>query len=82
VAARTTAHAVRPARRDAAKDQVDAFLDRATADGLLRPDLPRGWAGALLPQLMTLIARQQPELPAGRAADIVVDTLLHGIGAP
>ncbi|MEX1654388.1 TetR/AcrR family transcriptional regulator [Streptomyces pseudovenezuelae] len=68
------------ARRDAAIEEVDAFLRRATDEGLLRPDLPQGWAGALLPQLMHLVSRQLPELSAGQAADVVVDTLLNGLG--
>nr|BFD87943.1 TetR/AcrR family transcriptional regulator [Streptomyces sp. Xyl84] len=68
-------------RRDRSVQEVDAFLHRATDEGLLRPDQPDGWAGALLPQLMHLVARQMPQLSAARAADIVVDTFLHGMGA-
>ncbi|MGW0858574.1 TetR/AcrR family transcriptional regulator [Streptomyces sp. NPDC002690] len=68
-------------RRDASVREVDTFLARATDEGVLRPDLPPGWAGALLPQLMHLVARQLPELSPGQAADIVVDTLLRGLGA-
>jgi hypothetical protein len=60
---------------------VDAFLERATDEGLLRPGLPEGWASALLPDLMHLVSRRRPELSPGQAADIVVDTLLHGLGA-
>ncbi|MGY0489356.1 TetR/AcrR family transcriptional regulator [Streptomyces sp. WG-D5] len=67
-------------RRDACVAEVDTFLTRATDEGLLRPGLPEGWAGALLPQLMHLVARERPELSAAQAADIVVDTLLHGLG--
>ncbi|MGW3498645.1 TetR/AcrR family transcriptional regulator [Streptomyces sp. NPDC001020] len=67
------------ARRDASIREVDAFLERATDEGLLRPDLPQGWASALLPQLMHLVSEQMPELSPGRAADVVVDTLLHGL---
>ncbi|MFF3606693.1 TetR/AcrR family transcriptional regulator [Streptomyces sp. NPDC002463] len=70
------------ARRDAAVRDVDAFLERATDEGLLRPGLPEGWASALLPQLMHLVSRQSPELSPGQAADVVVDTFLHGTGAP
>ncbi|MEW2294307.1 TetR family transcriptional regulator, partial [Streptomyces sp. NPDC006743] len=69
------------ARRDRSVQEVDTFLHRATTEGLLRPDQPAGWAGALLPQLMHLVARQMPQLSAARAADIVVDTFLHGMGA-
>ncbi|NUS02122.1 MAG: TetR family transcriptional regulator [Nonomuraea sp.] len=69
------------ARRDASVHEVDVFLRRATDEGLLRPDLPEGWAAALMPQLMHLVNRQLPELTAGQAADVVVDTLLKGLGA-
>ncbi|MEV6295042.1 TetR/AcrR family transcriptional regulator [Streptomyces sp. NPDC051896] len=68
------------ARRDASIREVDAFLQRATDEGLLRSKLPEGWASALLPQLMHLVSRQMPHLSPAQAADVVVDTLLHGIG--
>ncbi|TQJ91791.1 TetR family transcriptional regulator [Streptomyces sp. SLBN-31] len=68
------------ARRDAAIEEMDAFLRRATDEGLLRPGLPQGWASAMLPQLMHLVSRQLPELSPGQAADVVVDTLLNGLG--
>ncbi|MDT0448550.1 TetR/AcrR family transcriptional regulator [Streptomyces hesseae] len=67
-------------RRDVSVREVDSFLRRATDEGLLRRDQPEGWASALLPQLMHLVSRQMPELSPGQAADVVVDTLLHGIG--
>ncbi|MFD8565684.1 TetR/AcrR family transcriptional regulator [Streptomyces sp. NPDC059639] len=67
-------------RRDASVHEVDVFLERATDEGLLRTGLPQGWASALLPQLMHLVARQLPDLSPGQAADVVVDTLLHGLG--
>ncbi|MFF7209278.1 TetR/AcrR family transcriptional regulator [Streptomyces sp. NPDC008238] len=69
------------ARREASVREVDAFLERATVEGLLRPGLAEGWVSALLPQLMHLVARQLPELSPARAADVVVDTLPHGLGA-
>ena len=67
-------------RRDAYVDEVDAFLDRATEEGLLRAGLPGRWAGAVLPELVNLVNREQPGLSPGQAADVVVETLLHGIG--
>ncbi|MGW7212933.1 TetR/AcrR family transcriptional regulator [Streptomyces collinus] len=69
------------ARRDASVREVDAFLQRAEEEGLLRPGPPQGWAGALLPQLMHLASRQMPDLGPAQAADVVVDTLLRGLGA-
>jgi AcrR family transcriptional regulator len=68
------------ARRDTSVREVDTFLQRATDEGLLRPHLPQGWANALLPQLMHLVSRQLPELSPAQAADVVVDTLLNGLG--
>ncbi|MFE7332105.1 TetR/AcrR family transcriptional regulator [Streptomyces sp. NPDC057565] len=78
---RMLAHDTVRNRRDACVEEVDTFLQRATHEGLLRPDLPHGWANALLPQLMHLVSRQLPELSAAQAADVVVDTLLRGLGA-
>ena len=68
------------ARRDASVREVDAFLERAANEGLLRSDLPQGWVSALLSQLMHLASRQMPELSPAQAADVVVDTLLRGLG--
>ncbi|MER7178627.1 TetR family transcriptional regulator [Streptomyces hyaluromycini] len=68
-------------RRDALVRDVDDFLRRATDEGLLRADLPLAWASSLLPQLMHLASQQLPELSAAQAADTVVDTFLHGLGA-
>ncbi|WP_075018260.1 TetR/AcrR family transcriptional regulator [Actinacidiphila rubida] len=67
-------------RRDACVREVEVFLRRAVDEGVLRGDRPEGWAAALLPQLMHLVARQQPELSPAQAADVVVDTFLHGLG--
>ncbi|MBB4981072.1 AcrR family transcriptional regulator [Streptomyces sp. SFB5A] len=67
-------------RRDAAVQEVDTFLERAVDEGLLRTGLPEGWASVLLPQLVHLVSRQRPELGPGQAADIVVNTFLHGLG--
>ncbi|XVQ08079.1 TetR/AcrR family transcriptional regulator [Spirillospora sp. CA-255316] len=62
--------------------EVDAFLRRATDEGLLRSDLPPGWVAALLPPLMLHAAEELSELSAAQAADVVVETLLRGVGAP
>ena len=67
-------------RRDHFVHEVEAFLQRATDEGLFRPGLPPGWAAALIPLLMHQASRELPHLTPGQAADIVVDTLLHGIG--
>jgi AcrR family transcriptional regulator len=65
---------------DTVRHRRDRFLARATDEGLLRSDLPAGWAGLVLPQLMLLAAEQLPQLSAAQAADTVVDTFLRGVG--
>jgi AcrR family transcriptional regulator len=67
-------------RRDACVAEVDAFLQRAVDEGLLRRQQPHGWAGPLLPELVNLAAHQLAHLNPGQAADVAVDTYLHGIG--
>ncbi|WP_428957771.1 TetR/AcrR family transcriptional regulator [Streptomyces sp. cg35] len=69
-------------RRNQLIQEVEVFLERATDEGLLRADLPKGWAGILLPQLLHLASQQLPDSSAAQAADLVVDTLLHGVGRP
>ncbi|MFC5825952.1 TetR/AcrR family transcriptional regulator [Nonomuraea insulae] len=69
-------------RRQGLIDEVGLFLRRATDDGLLRSDLPPGWVATLLPPLMLHAAEELSELSAAQAADVVVDTLLRGVGVP
>ncbi|MGV9770974.1 TetR/AcrR family transcriptional regulator [Streptosporangium sp. NPDC003464] len=69
-------------RRRRLVDEVDAFLQRAIDEGLLRSDLPPGWAATVLPPLMEHAAENLPGLSAAQAADVVVDTLLRGVGTP
>jgi hypothetical protein len=61
--------------------EVDTFLIRAVDEGLLRPDLPPGWVNAVLPSLMTQAAERLADLTPAQAADLVVETLLRGVGA-
>ena len=61
---------------------AQAGVDRATDEGLLRSDLPPGWVSALLAPLMRHAAENLPDLSPAQAADVVVDTLLPGVGAP
>ncbi len=67
-------------RRGRLIDEVDAFLRRATDEGLLRSDLPPGWVATVLSPLMEHAAEDLSELSAAQAADVVVDTLLRGAG--
>jgi hypothetical protein len=68
-------------RRNRLVKEVDAFLVRAVDEGLLRPDLPPGWVSAVLPSLMLHAAEGLPDLTPAQAADLVVETLLRGVGA-
>ena len=61
--------------------EVDTFLMRAVDEGLLRADVPPGWINGVLPLLMLQAAEQLPDLTAAQAADLVVDTLIRGLGA-
>ncbi|WP_067902851.1 TetR/AcrR family transcriptional regulator [Nocardia vaccinii] len=67
-------------RREGFIQEVEHFLRRATDEGVLRDDLPHGWIGALLPSLLLRAAEDLPELSAAQAADVVVDTLINGLG--
>lgn len=68
-------------RRNRAIVEVDAFLDRAADDGLLRPGQPTGWPGIVLGQLLHLAAQDLPELTTAQAADVLIETFLSGFGA-
>jgi AcrR family transcriptional regulator len=63
------------------REQVETFLGRAADEGLVRADLPDGMAFGLLHSIVSLVARQFPELECGRAADLAVEILLDGIGS-
>jgi AcrR family transcriptional regulator len=69
-------------RRGRMIEEVEEFLRRATDEGLLRSGLPDGWVSALLRRLMHLASHELPGLSAAQAADVLVDTLLRGVGTP
>lgn len=60
--------------------RLAAFVTRATDEGLIRADLPPGWAALLLNELVHLAAHQLSDLDPAPAADLVVDTLLRAVG--
>ncbi|MDQ0380507.1 TetR/AcrR family transcriptional regulator [Amycolatopsis thermophila] len=68
------------ARRLRAVEELEVFLQRATDEGFLRPGLPARWAGHVLGRLLHLAARELPGLTDAQAADVLVDTFLHGVG--
>jgi AcrR family transcriptional regulator len=68
-------------RRTRAVATVDAFLRRAADEGFLRPGPTAGWAGSVLGRLVHLTASEMRELSAAQAADLLVDTFLHGFGS-
>ncbi|PRX95441.1 TetR family transcriptional regulator [Allonocardiopsis opalescens] len=63
-------------------ERLDEFVQRAVREGLLRGDLPTGWARSMVVRLLDLAAHQLPTLGPAPAADVVVRSLLDGIGAP
>lgn len=69
-------------RRRAVRARLDAFVDRAIAEGFFRADLPKDWIRALLDRTVHLAAHQVPDLTAPQCTDLVVATLLKGIGGP
>lgn len=62
------------------RGRVASFLQRAADEGVLRSDLPDGLAAALVDDVIGLMADRFRDLECGRAADIVVDITLNGIG--
>jgi AcrR family transcriptional regulator len=70
------------ARREEQSERLDRFVQRATDEGILRADLPAGWARSMLDSLVDSAAHDFAGIEAPQAADLVVDTLLKGIGVP
>lgn len=66
----------------AIRARMDAFVDRAVAEGFFRADVPHEWIRAMLDHTVHLAAHQFPELGAPQCADLVVETLLKGLGGP
>ncbi|MGY6652871.1 TetR/AcrR family transcriptional regulator [Amycolatopsis sp. TRM77291] len=66
-------------RRSRLSAAVETFLQRAVDEGFLRADIPDGWAGRLLIQLLHLASQEDMDAP--RAADLLVETFLDGVGA-
>jgi AcrR family transcriptional regulator len=60
--------------------RLEAFMARAVREGVLRADLPAGWAVAALRAMTDIPAHRLVDLPAGPAADLVVESLLAGLG--
>ncbi|GHH83617.1 TetR family transcriptional regulator [Streptomyces sulfonofaciens] len=69
-------------RAEAQRARLAAFVRRAADEGLVRSDLPDGWAMALLGRLVDNAAHDFLDLAPGPAADLVVATFLEGVGGP
>jgi AcrR family transcriptional regulator len=67
-------------RRQEQSRRLDVFLQRAADEGFLRSDISLAWVRTVLDQLVDSIAHQFPEVEPPQAADMIVDTLLHGVG--
>lgn len=64
----------------AIRARMDAFVDRAVTEGFFRDDVPHGWIRAMLDHTVHVAAHQFPDLAAPQCADLVVETLLKGLG--
>ena len=69
------------ARREQQSARLSAFIQRACDVGYLRPDTDAAWARVVLDALVDSIAHRFPEVDAPRAADLVADTFLRGLGS-
>jgi AcrR family transcriptional regulator len=56
------------------------FVQRATDEGLFRDDLPEGWVGALLRNIVHLASLEFPDIEPAQAADYAVESILRGAG--
>jgi len=75
------AHPTASVRREELSHRLDVFMDRAHDEGLLRTGTPPGWARAVLDDLVDGAAHRFTDLEPPQAADLVVATLLSGLGA-
>jgi AcrR family transcriptional regulator len=66
-------------RAEEQRTRLAAFLKRAADEGLIRQDLPDGWALALLGSLIDNMAHLFTDIEPGPAADLVVASFLRGI---
>lgn len=67
-------------RRAQQSARLDAFIERAAEEGFLRAEVSPAWARAVLDQLVDSAAHRFPDVDPPQAADMVVDTLLRGVG--
>ena len=67
-------------RRRELGDRLDAFIRRCVDEELFRADLPDGWIEGLLRQVTKVAADDLTHIEAAQAADLVVETLLRGVG--
>jgi AcrR family transcriptional regulator len=69
-------------RREEQSARLDRFIERATTEHLLRSELPIGWPRSMLDSLVDNAAHTFTEIEPPQAADLIVDTLLKGVGQP
>ncbi|MFJ9034838.1 TetR/AcrR family transcriptional regulator [Streptomyces sp. NPDC102274] len=67
-------------RRQEQSERVDVFIQRAVGEGYLRADIEAAWARVVLDDLVDSIAHRFPAVDHPRAADLVADTFLNGVG--
>jgi AcrR family transcriptional regulator len=67
-------------RREGLRARLTAFMERAATEGVLRDDLPPGFARHMMDELVHIVAHRYPDMDPPQGADLVVDALLNGIG--
>ena len=70
------------ARREEQSQRLDRFVQRATDEGILRADVPAGWARKMLDSLVDRAAHDFPDIEPPQAADLIADTMLNGVRKP
>ncbi len=68
------------ARRETSDQRLEDFVRRAADDGMLRSDVPLVWITEVLRRLVEIVAHDHTDMKAPQAADLVVATLLRGLG--
>jgi AcrR family transcriptional regulator len=69
-------------RLTAHRERFRVFVQRAVDEGFFRDDLPDGLARLMLFQIVDIVAREFPEIEPAEAADLVVHSIVSGIGRP
>jgi AcrR family transcriptional regulator len=68
-------------RHDEQRARVERLVERGIRDGVVRDDLPPGWACDVLLALLDLAIHKHQDLEPGPAADLVMESFLNVVRA-